>query len=173
MDIEKIKTILSTVEQDTKDLDILKDEIINKYSKPLDNVIKKIQDKNVLMDGDVSIDDLVLSIQEICPHLYFVAAGMERIGISSDAAEKLRLEVFNKARESTVGAQGDKTAFAETQSSNEQMITNLYKRSYKELQRRLDLGIATLDALKKALSVKSQEMSVMGTQTRVSQQMNN
>ena len=69
MDIEKIKTILLTVEQDTKDLDILKDEIISKYSKPLDNVIKKIQDKNVLMDGDISIDDLVLSIQEICPQM--------------------------------------------------------------------------------------------------------
>lgn len=164
---ENIKNLITDIEVQGKELDAVIDDICMEYSAPLDKVMTKIKGLTVEAAGDLQINEVSNAIQEILPFLFFLSVGCEKIGVRSDYAESKRLEKFNIARESTTGTQGDKQAFAEKSTIDEKLVADAYKRGYKSLINRLNLGLSTLDGLKKILTIKGQEMTLERNQASI------
>jgi hypothetical protein len=101
---------------------------------------------------------------ELQPIIYFSLAGLEKIGSRADIAEQMRLNKLNTAYQSTVGTGGDKKAYSEEQSQNEQFVSNIYARAYKLLKSRCDVGQNQIDSLKKIMSAKMSEISLTRSQ---------
>ncbi|MBR4330139.1 MAG: hypothetical protein IKP71_09840 [Candidatus Riflebacteria bacterium] len=164
MDKVKIEELLKTVEEQGTDSDKILDSIITEYTDSIDKTVKKIQSKMIEFNGDLPINFLINGITELQPVLFFTLAGLEKIGNRSDVAEQIRINKYNLARQGVAGTAADKTSHAETESQNEQFVSNIYTRSYKAIKNRCDCGQNLIDSLKKALSAKMSEMNLTRSQ---------
>lgn len=152
LDIDKLITKLSRVEESGKKIDIIVNQIVNRYCKDIDefinNVYKLVSDKSVDVP-DVDIEYMILQLPCL---MYFTSDKLEQLGIREDVARGIEREKYNSTLMRTEGKVSEKESTAELECQEESLITSIKSRVYRKIKSRLEYASSTLESLKKVLS---------------------
>lgn len=175
IDKDKMNTILSQVDEDSKYFTSITDSVMRGYTNDLDVLMGQIKADI----SNLSIDQIETYVLELSNMLYFIGEKLEFVGIKEDISKAAYKEVYNKAYlendiEVIASDSGKKTkptkdaniAVAEEKSKYESVINSIYDRVYKLIKFKVDAGYELLSSLKKVLSRRMQEIDVGRFQPR-------
>ena len=156
--IEKVKNIQLHVEDNSKTIDSIVDDIIKPYCRDLDNYVLFIKD--CLKDGenpptDSELDDFCLNLST---YIYFAGGMCEQLGIRDDISKAVWKETYHSKRsELDRGTVADKDSLAELSAQQEQLTNICYNRAYKIMKSKVENAQELLQSCKKVLSRRMQE----------------
>ena len=157
----KIKEIREKVDINSSQLQSIIDEIIEPYTRDLDNYIEFV--KNILTDDAnpptaQELDDFCMNISV---YIYYASGMQEQLGIKDDIAKALYKEMYHSARDSiTSGTVADKDSLAELASQQEYLTSMIYKRSYSIVKNKVSAAQEILSSCKKIISRRITEMEL-------------
>ena len=160
-DLKKINAIKDKVEESSKTIDKIVNDIIRPYCKDLDKYISFI--KECLADGEnppttAELDDFVMNLAS---YIYFASGACEQLGIRDDISKAVYKEMYHSKRsEINHGTVADKDSIAELESLQEQITNIAYNRAYKTMKAKVDNAQELLSSCKKVLSHRLQEMEL-------------
>lgn len=160
-ELKEIQGIKYNVEQHSKTLDKIVDDIIQPYCKDLDKYIVFIRD--CLKDGEnppttAELDDWCLNLST---YIYFAGGLCERLGIRDDIAKAVYKEMYHGVRANIdKGTVADKDSLAELQSQEEAIVSASYTRAYKTMKAKVENAQELLQSCKKVLSRRMQEQEL-------------
>ena len=154
------KKTIETINNQVQDLSEKTKEISNKLvddvCRPLDELMLDIQD--MLPDiSDTALKDLILDLSNI---LYFAIDKQEQLGIKEDMAKMIRQELYNSTRKETSGTVAEKESSALLESKYEETVQLIYSRSYKRVKAKVEAGYEMLNALKKIMNTRLEELKL-------------
>ena len=154
----------ATIESDSQILENIVNEIVNSYTKELDEYVNKI--KSVLDDDTDGLTehDLNQIMIKLCSYMYFIGSKQELLGIRADISDALRDEKYNLAFMSATGTVASKESQALNAIKEEEVIKVIYDRAYKIMKNKYAAVDKWIDAIKKILSmrIKLMEIGVKG-----------
>lgn len=159
--VEQLQPVCDNVENNSKLMDKVVNNIINPYCKDLDKYVEFIRD--VLKDGenpptDRELDDFCLNLSTL---IYFASSMCEQLGIRDDISRALYKEIYHSKRSSLdSGTVADKNSLAELQSQNEQLTNICFNRAYKQMRSKVDSAQELLSSCKKVLSRRMSELEL-------------
>jgi hypothetical protein len=159
--IDKIKEIQLSVEDNSHTMENIVNEIIKPYCKDLDNYVSFIAD--ILKDGQNpptanELDDFCMNLST---YIYFAGGMCEQLGIRDDISKAVWKECFHTARASQdKGTVADKDSLAELCSQQEQLTNICYSRAYKIMKSKVENAQELLSSCKKVISRRMQEQSL-------------
>jgi len=161
IDKEKALTIITKVEQNSKAMDEIVNEIIFKYVDDLDKYVAHI-DSRLCDKGnpptDAELDKFCLNLSSL---IYFASGMSEQLGIRDDVAKATYKEMYNTTRDSAEkGTVQDKNTLAELASQQEQLISICYTRAYRIVKAKVDSAQELLASIKKVISRRMQEQQL-------------
>lgn len=157
LDPKEVARIQLHVEDNSKIVDKIVEDIIAPYIKDLDNYVKFIA--ACLKDGnnpptDPELEDFCMNLSA---YIYFAGGFCEQLGIRDDIAKAVYKETFNNARDNHQGTVQDKNSRAELASQQEQLASICYTRAYKTVKAKVDNAQELLSSCKKVLTRRMQE----------------
>lgn len=161
INVDDIKRIRLHVEDNSKLIDKVVDDIIQPYCKELDRYVYFIKD--CLKDGenpplDVELDDWCMNLST---HIYFAGGMCEQLGVRDDISRAVYKEMYHSKRsELNKGTVADKDSLAELQSQQEQIVNICYSRAYKIMKSKVASAQELLQSCKKVLSRRMQEQEL-------------
>lgn len=161
VNLEKLSTIKLHIENNSKTIDDIVQNILEPYVKDLDDYVMFIKD--CLNDGqnpptDVELDDFCLNLST---YIYFAGALCEKLGIRDDISKAVWKEMYHSTRNDTDrGTVADKDSIAELASQQEQLVNICYNRAYKICKSKVENAQELLQACKKVLSRRLTEMEL-------------
>ena len=154
----------ATIEADSQILENIVNDIVNSYTKELDEYVNKI--KSVLDDDTDGLTehDLNQIMIKLCSYMYFIGSKQELLGIRADISDALRDEKYNLAFMSATGTVASKESQALNAIKEEEVIKVIYDRAYKIMKNKYAAVDKWIDAIKKILSmrIKLLEIGVKG-----------
>ena len=159
--ISKIKDIQLHVEDNSKTMDDIVNEIISPYCRALDEYVMFIAD--CLKDGNNpptnnELEDFCINLST---QIYFASGMCEQLGIRDDIGKAVYKETYNTARSNQEkGTVDDKNTVAELSSQQEQLVSIAYTRAYKTLKAKVSAAQELLASCKKALQHRLDEMNL-------------
>ena len=154
----------ATIESDSQILENIVNEIVNSYTKELDEYVNKI--KSVLDDDTDGLTehDLNQIMIKLCSYMYFIGSKQELLGIRADISDALRDEKYNLAFMSATGTVASKESQALNAIKEEEVIKVIYDRAYKIMKNKYAAVDKWIDAIKKILSmrIKLLEIGIKG-----------
>lgn len=156
--IDKLNQIKLHIEDNSKLIDEVVNEIIKPYSKDLDNYVLFIKD--CLSDGqnpptDEELDDWCMNLST---YIYFAGGMQEQLGIRDDISKAVWKEMYNTRRnELDKGTVDDKNSVAELASQQEQLTNICYSRAYKIMKAKVENAQELLGSCKKVLTRRMNE----------------
>lgn len=169
MEIEKIKSLVNETEEQVNLVKEMSDEIVNKYTKVLDEVMLDI--KTNIVDNQATlgvIQDYFTSLSTI---YYFVSSKCEILGLYEDIAKSNARVKFNtiygdKQATETIGNKkptvAELTASAEMGSLDESVVSAIYSRSFKIVKAKLEAADTMISTLSKIISSQDTERKLTG-----------
>ena len=157
LDVEKVKSIKLHIEDNSKIIENIVDEIIKPYSKDLDRYVTFIA--GCLKDGEKppTTSELEDFCMNLSAQIYFAGGMCENLGIKDDISKAVWKETYNNARDDYRGTIADKNAQAELQSQQEQLTNICFSRAYKKMKSKIDSAQELLSSCKKVLTHRMQE----------------
>ena len=161
LQIDKVRNIRLHVEDNSKTIDSIVNEIINPYCQSLDNYVQFIGE--CLKDGDnpptnSELEDFCLNLST---YIYFAGGMCEQLGIRDDISKAVWKETYNTARSGREhGTVADKDSFAELSAQQEQLTNICYNRAYKTMKSKVENAQELLSSCKKVLSHRMQEIEL-------------
>ena len=160
LDRVKFDGIKVRVEDNSKIIDGIVQDIIQPYCGDLDRYVKFIRE--CLKDGEnppsnSELEDFCLNLST---QIYFAGGMCEQLGVRDDISKAVYKEAYNSNRDGVGGTIADKNASAELASQQEQLVSICYGRAYKILKAKVDSAQELLSSCKKALSHRMQEEQV-------------
>ena len=156
---EKCRTIKHDVEQDSKALNSIVNQLIAKYSKELDNYVDDV--KNMLENrtklSDDEIEDLTIKVPL---YLYNICDGIETLGIEGDTAKQRKTQLFHEAVMEYEGTIRDKESYANTKIVNEALVEIAFQRAYKKLKLKMDAAMQICQSSRKVLSRRIEDSNL-------------
>jgi hypothetical protein len=130
-------------------VNVVVDEVVQKATKPLDNVMEQIQE--LLKDvQSMSTEDLNYFIAYLPTVMYFTTDRAELVGIKMDASAAIRREKYDDLYAFAAGKTiPDKESETRKLVMNEIVIETAYKRAYKKVQSKLEQADKVLASLKR------------------------
>lgn len=159
--ISKIKDIQLHVENNSKTMDSIVNDIVEPYCKELDAYVLFIKD--CLKDGNnpPTNDELEDFCLNLSTHIYFASGMCEQLGIRDDISKAVYKETYNTARNNQEkGTIADKDTMAELLSQQEQLTSICFSRAYKILKAKVASAQELLASCKKSLQHRLDEMSL-------------
>lgn len=155
----RLRTIKSRIEQNSEVLNRLVDNIVRKYDKELDEFLEQTRDTLRQSDrlSDSELEQLVMKIPIF---MYFTGNGLETLGIESDMAKQVKMQVYHDKYMLAEGTIKDKEAEASLETLNEQLMETAFQRAYKKLKLKLDMAEHVFSGAKKVLSKRMQEFEM-------------
>ena len=162
---DKINAIMNDIEENIDYVKTLSDDIVNKYTKTLDEVMTDITN-DVINQNQVSDDTLERYFLDLTNALYFIGSKSEFLGVYEDLSKSnARLRYNNAYSESQVNAtlNGKKTtvdenrAYAENNSINETIVNSIYSRSFRIIKSKIDGANEMVKTLSKIISKRMNE----------------
>ena len=154
----------ATIEADSQTLENIVNDIVNSYTKELDEYVNKI--KSVLDDDTDGLTehDLNQIMIKLCSYMYFIGSKQELLGIRADISDALRDEKYNLAFMSATGTVASKESQALNAIKEEEVIKVIYDRAYKIMKNKYAAVDKWIDAIKKILSmrIKLLEIGIKG-----------
>lgn len=159
LDVNNLRTIKTRVEAYSRDIDSLVETLVRKYAKDLDDFIDEtkslLDEREDLTDAD--IEKIVLKVPIF---LYYAGSGLETLGIESDQAKAVKLDVFNDAYLKAAGTIQDKTKRAELETMSEYVVEIAFQRAYKKLKTKVEMAVHVFSGAKKVLSKRMQDIDI-------------
>lgn len=161
LQITKVKDIRLHVEDNSKLIDDIVNDIIQPYCKDLDKYVRFIAD--CLKDGenpptDAELDDFCLNLST---YIYFAGGMCEQLGIRDDISRAVWKEMYHASRASLEkGTVADKDSLAELNSQQEQITNICYSRAYKSLKAKISAAQELLQSCKKVIGRRMQEQEL-------------
>ena len=159
--MDKINNIKLHVEDNSKTVDDIVNDIIQPYCKDLDAYVRFIAD--CLKDGNnpPTTNELEDFCMNLSTYIYFAGGMCENLGIRDDIRKAVWKETYNTARTSQdKGTVADKDTAAELLSQHEQLVNVCFSRAYKTMKAKIDNAQELLASCKKSLSHRMQEMEL-------------
>lgn len=156
--IDKVKNIQLHVENTSKTMNDIVNDIIKPYSKDLDEYVLFIKD--CLADGqnpptDAELEDFCMNLST---YIYFASGMVEQLGIRDDIAKAVYKEMYHETRASMdKGTVADKDSLAELNSQQELLTSICYNRAWKTMKAKVESAQELLQSCKKALSRRMSE----------------
>lgn len=166
--LDKIKNIKLHVEDNSKTINDIVEEIINPYCGALDKYVKFIAD--CLKDGDnpVTTSELEDFCMNLSTYIYFAGGMCEQLGIKDDISKAVYRETYNTARDNREhGTVADKNSYAELEAQQEQLTNICYSRAYKTMKAKVENAQELLSSCKKVLSHRMQEIELTKISTNL------
>ena len=160
-ELEEIKDIQDGVEEHSKIIDDIVNDIISPYCKDLDSYVSFIKD--CLKDGENppttdELDDFCLNL---ATYIYFAGGMCEQLGIRDDISKAVYKEMYHTSRASIEkGTVADKDSLAELASQEQFIVSSSYTRAYKTMRAKVENAQELLSSVKKVLSRRIQEMEL-------------
>lgn len=160
-DLKSIGKIRDSVEDSSRVIDDIVNDIIKPYIKDLDAYVSFIRD--VLKDGEnppttAELDDFVMNLSTL---IYFASGRCEQLGIRDDISKAVYKEMYHSKRSEVAhGTVADKDSIAELESLQEQITNIAYNRAYKTMKVKVDNAQELLSSAKKVLSHRLAEMEL-------------
>lgn len=161
LQITKVKDIRLHVEDNSKLIDDIVNDIIQPYCKDLDKYVRFIAD--CLKDGenpptDAELDDFCLNLST---YIYFAGGMCEQLGIRDDISRAVWKDMYHASRASLEkGTVADKDSLAELNSQQEQITNICYSRAYKSLKAKISAAQELLQSCKKVIGRRMQEQEL-------------
>jgi len=146
-------------------------EKVGEDSKPIEEIIKQIVDKEIgfideyindikkaLDEEDLSIEELNRILIRLCTFSFHIAERQELIGVRSDIADMFHKEVYNNNFLDSVGTIAKKQSLAEELAKEEAVVSIVYNKAYKILKNKRDSIDRFADAVKKVIQSKIVEL---------------
>lgn len=154
----------ATIEADSQTLENIVNDIVNSYTKELDEYVNKIK---CVLDDDtdgLTEHDLNQIMIKLCSYMYFIGSKQELLGIRADISDALRDEKYNLAFMSATGTVASKESQALNAIKEEEVIKVIYDRAYKIMKNKYAAVDKWIDAIKKILSmrIKLLEIGIKG-----------
>lgn len=161
IDMAKINEIKLHVEDNSKQMDEIVNDIISAYVDELDKYVTHIDERLCQKDNppsDAELENFCLNLSTL---IYFAGGMCEQLGLRSAIASAVYKEMYNTSRDSlTTGTIADKNTLAELQAQQEQLVDIAYKSAYKIVKSKVDNAQELLSSCKKAISRRMQEQQL-------------
>lgn len=155
----KMRSLKSSIEGDSEELERMVSVITKQYESDLDNHITEI--KNALENRDQLTDtELEKMALKVPIYMYFAVEGLEDLGLRSDSSKMTKAETFNKLFNQADGTIQDKRAIAELQSMPHYYIEIVFSRAYKRLKSKIDVCEHLCLSIRKVIGKRTQDMFV-------------
>lgn len=161
LDLPKLNQIKLRVEDNSKVLSDIVDDIIHPYCKDLDNYVEFVKD--CLKNGErpASNRELEDFCMNLSTYIYYASGVVETLGIRDDISKAIWKEMYHSTRNNTTGGTvADKDSIAELSSQQEQLTNICYNRAYRIMKAKVDSAEELLQSAKKVLSHRMQEMEL-------------
>lgn len=170
IDTLQVDTLLKQTDLNTEYFTNITDKVIQSYSAELDYFMEETY--KLINQGNLETDTIEEAMLRLSNMLYFMGEKLELVGIKEDVAKAARQEVYNNAYlENDIEVETDSgkkvkptkdanQAVAEEKSKYENVIHNIYERTYKVIKFKIDAGYELLSSLKKIINRRVQEMSL-------------
>lgn len=146
------------IEQDSKTIESMVNQIVENSTKEIDEYIENI--KRELDVADLSISELNRILIKLSMYYYYLAREQEMVGIRQDIAAIYEKEKYNLHFMGAVGTVASKTSQAEEKTKEERVIALVWEKSYKILKNKYtSLGVF-VDAVKKIITTKIKELEL-------------
>ena len=151
--MDALSGIKLRVEDNSRIVDDIVQEITSPYTKDLDKYVGFIKD--CLKNGenpptDYELEDFCMNLST---YIYFASGMCEQLGIRDDIAKAVYRETYNNARDNASGGTvQDKNTLAELESQQEQLVSVCYTRAYKIVKAKVESAQELLSSCKKVLS---------------------
>lgn len=157
IDTEALQKIQDRINENGDIIDDMVDKIVEENCKALDDYmqfIRRILEDKQNPPTDLELDDFILNLPVL---LYFSGSAQEKLGVKEDMAKAIRQELYNDIYNNVAGTIADKTAQSELATQNEYIAHIIYQRAYKKIKYRMELGLETLQSIKKVITRRGQE----------------
>ena len=167
IDSNAISSIKLRVEDNSKIVDNIVNDIVKSYIQELDRYVLFIKD--CLKDGenpptDYELEDFCMNLST---NIYFASGMSEQLGIRDDIAKAVYKETYNNVRDTAGGTVQDKNAIAELEAQQEQLISICYTRAYRITKAKVESAQELLSSVKKVLSRRMQEQQLTQMQNGI------
>ena len=160
-ELERVHDIQDHVEDYSKTIDAIVNDIIQPYCKDLDNYVGFIKD--CLKDGENpptsdELDDFCLNLST---YIYFAGGMCEQLGIRDDISKAVYKEMYHSQRASIdKGTISDKDSLAELASQQEYLVSVCYTRAYRTVKSKIESAQELLTAIKKVMGRRIVELEL-------------
>jgi len=157
---DSIIAIQKRVDDNSKLIEYIVDDLVEEYCKQLDDYMIFIKD--VLSDinnppNSLELDDFIMNLPVL---MYFTSSSQESLGIKEDIIKAIKQEIYSVAYDMNTGTVATRTAAAELASQNESIALIAYQRAYKKVKGRMDSAMETLNSIKKVISRRIAEYGI-------------
>lgn len=172
LDEDKVKKILNDTEENVKFFEDIANQVIDGYTKNLDDLMKDIYTDIVDKSYSVISREIIEKyLTKLTLMIYFMGTNLERLGIYGDMSAAAKQEIYNKAYlkaqdeaalNKTKKTVAELTAQAEGSSIYETAVNYIYGRTYKLFKFKIDSAQSTAAMLNKLLSGKYADLQLAG-----------
>ncbi len=157
----KEKVLDDEISRKSKVIEEVVFEIVNEYTKPLDNIMKTCRD---IFNSEEKINNIELEdlLTQLPSALYFVNEGQELIGIREDISKMVKMENYNLARQKATGTIADKNTEAEMSVVSEELNRVIYQRAYKMIKSKVEMGQEMIASLKRVFDARMKDYELSG-----------
>ena len=140
------------------------EKVLANYMEALDDVVAEIE--SILKDvetGEIerySNEDLERIAIKIPMLMYKIGGDLERVGVRIDVTEAIKIHRQNDTLLRVTGTVPEKKAKAENGVVFEEMIENIYRRVYKQIERKLNYIDSLYSSIKKVMTLRITELEV-------------
>ena len=169
IELEKINAIRLHIEDNSKQMDAIVDDIIRVYVKDLDEYVAYIDDRLCQKENPPTDEELETFCLNLSTLIYFAGGMCEQLGLRSSIATAVYKEMYNTTRNSLEkGTIDDKNTLAELSSQQEQLVDIAYKSAYKIVKSKVDNAQELLSSCKKSISRRMQEQALTNISANIS-----
>lgn len=161
IDLEKVNAIKLHVEDNSKQMDDIVNDIVAPYVKDLDDYVSHIDGRLCEHENPPTDSELETFCLNLSSLIYFAGGMCEQLGLRSSIATAVYKEMYNTSRNNLdKGTIDDKNTLAELASQQEQLVDIAYKSAYKIVKSKVDNAQELLSSCKKAISRRMQEQAL-------------
>lgn len=167
MEIINVEEYINNITDKVSTLDVILDDIINKYASQLDLLMEDIQ-KNIIDIDTVPISTIENYFVSLSTEVYFMCSTVEKLGLFDSLSKAKAQETYNTKyleyqhiNDGIAGAKkptvAEISARAETDSLYDSTMSDLYTRAYRTIKNKISAAETMISTLSKILSHRMQE----------------
>ena len=152
------------VDNESDIAEMVYEKVLKNYMEEMDEVVdgieaivKDIESGNLERYSNEDLEQVALKIPVL---MYRIGGDLERIGVRIDVAEALKTYKFNENLLAVSGTVVEKKAKADNFIVYDEMIEDIYKRVYKQIERRLHYVDDLYNSVKKVMTLRIKELEV-------------
>lgn len=152
------------IENETIIAERVYENAVKNYMEELDAVIEEME--SIIADiesGEITSyanEDLERITLKIPILMYRIGSDLERVGVRLDVTEAIKIHRQNDSLLKATGTVPEKKAKSENEVIYEQVLEDIYRRVYKQIDRRLDYIDNLYNSIKKVISLRIAELEV-------------